>query len=99
MWTTVALKRSRWQLMLAALLLFAAQLVVDSHLIGHTASGDNAGCVICAISGGSPGAPPAVVNLAPAASPLPAPVIEQISAPVSPRVVATNQARAPPHSV
>jgi hypothetical protein len=97
--TSISLKRSRWQLMLAVLLLFAAQLVVDLHLTDHTASGDNSGCPICAISGGTPGAPSAALDLVPITGPTPAPTVEPVSAPIAPRVDAANQARAPPYPV
>ncbi|MCE7901470.1 MAG: hypothetical protein DYH20_02155 [Gammaproteobacteria bacterium PRO9] len=92
-------KQVRWQFVLATILLFSFQFVVDSHLIGHAATGHNAGCAICVLTGGSPAAPPPVVNAQPAVSPPVTPDEVAASAPVTAFIVASRRARAPPASL
>ena len=91
--------RVRWRLLLAAAVLIGLQIAALSHVVGHSAAGDSAGCAICLATSGSGSAiPPAavilpvfhsttVIRVEPVAGALPAPI------------AASYRARAPPVSV
>jgi hypothetical protein len=88
----------RWRLWIAASVLMVAQVAAVSHLIGHSAGGDNSRCAICLAVSHSGSALP----VSPAAQPFfPSTVtlaVEPGTEPVSTRIVARYRARAPPVS-
>lgn len=88
----------RWQLSLAAGVLILAQLAAVSHLIGHTAAGENSGCAICLAAGAAGTTLPAsdlTQVFVPSTATL---AVEPATALVPTRLVARYRARAPPVS-
>lgn len=94
----VASRGQRWPLLLAGLALVIVQLATISHLIGHSASGENAGCVICLRAGGSVGAAPPASLGGPVFQSITSHVLEPVATLVATRAIAIYRARAPPVS-
>ena len=99
MMRTGASRRTRWRLLLAAAALAILQLASVSHLIGHTAAGDSAGCAICLAASGSGGAIPAASITLPVFHSATNLVVDRVAGQLPARIVANYRARAPPFSV
>jgi len=94
-----ASERTRGRLLFAAVALVILQVAAVSHLTGHSATGDNAGCAICIAASQSGSAVPAAPAALPVFHSITSLVVEPVARPVSARVSASYRARAPPVSV
>ncbi len=88
-----------WRLAAAAALLFVLQVAAVSHLVGHAATGESAGCLVCASAAETGHSLPSA-GLTPAVAPL-ADTLTAEDCPrlISGRFLAAYRSRAPPRSV
>lgn len=94
--TMIRASQGRWRLLFA--LIIALQIAGTTHLIGHSAAGDNAGCAVCLAASEAGGALPAAATAAAAFHPVTSAVPEDDTQPFAVANLAGYRARAPPVS-
>lgn len=91
-----ASRARRWRLWIAASVLVVAQVAAVSHLISHSAGGENSRCAMCLAANEAGSALPASPVALPLFLSITSLVVEPADEPVPTRIVARYRARAPP---